>query len=36
MVEKTFRKIKLRRMSGIPSQYLDTTVRYGVNIKYRN
>ena len=34
--KKLLEKIKLRRMSGIPPQYLDSIVRYRANIKYRD
>ena len=33
-LQKLLEKIKLRRMSGIPPQYLDSIVRYRANIKY--
>ena len=36
LVAKNFRKIKLRRMSGILPQYLDSKARYRDNIKYRD
>lgn len=35
-LQKLLEKNKLRRMSGIPPQYLETIARYRVNIKYRD
>jgi len=35
-LQKHLEKTKLRRMSGIPPQYLDLKARYGTNIKYRD
>lgn len=35
-LQKLLEKIKLRRMSGIPPQYLDSIVLYRANIKYRD
>lgn len=36
LVAKTSKKTKLRRMSGIPPQYLNSIVRYRANIKYHD
>ena len=35
-LQKLLEKNKLRRMSGIPPQYLETIARYRANIKYRD
>ena len=35
-LQKLLEKIKLRRMSGIPPQYLELKARYRANIKYRD
>ena len=35
-LQKLLEKTKLRRMSGIPPQYLDIKAWYGINIKYRD
>ena len=35
-LQKLLEKIKLRRMSGFPPQYLDHKARYRANIKYRD
>lgn len=35
-LQKLQGKNKLHRMSGIPSQYLESKARYRANIKYRD
>lgn len=35
-LQKFLEKIKLRRMSGIPPQYLYMMARYRANIKYHD
>ena len=35
-LQKLLEKAELRRMSGIPPQYLDHIARYRANIKYRD